>query len=86
MNLNQITVHNGVFESILDFPDQAAIIDLLLDPALPVVLMVDVCLANFTWKQFEIFIISRHCVKRFMENTRTDLCICALATNSSAEQ
>ena len=54
MSLNQITVHNGVFESILDFPDQAAIIDLLLDPALPVVLMVDVCLGNFTWKQFEI--------------------------------
>ena len=39
-----------------------------------------------TWKQFEIFIISRHCVKRFTENTRTDLCICALAMNSSAEQ
>ena len=55
VNLNHITeVHDGVFESILDFPDQAALIDLLLDPALPVVLMVDVCLGNFTWKQFEI--------------------------------
>ncbi|MGJ3255023.1 MAG: hypothetical protein ACFE0K_01735 [Alcanivorax sp.] len=55
MNLNKVSeIHDGVFESILDFPDQKALIDLLVEPRLPLVLMVEVSIGNSTWQQVEI--------------------------------
>jgi hypothetical protein len=55
MHINEITeIEEGIFETILDFPDEKRLINLLLDETIPYVLLVDYEVGNFTWQKFKI--------------------------------
>ena len=55
MNTNEITeIDEEIFTAVLDFPDEKRLIDLLIDKNLPLVLLIDVRIGNFTWQHFNI--------------------------------
>ena len=55
MNINEITeIHEGIYHTVLDFPNQSFLISSLIDQSLQYVLLCKVELGNFSWQDFKI--------------------------------
>jgi len=55
MNINKISkIDEEIFETVLDFPDEDKIISLLIDRNLPLVLLIDFQVGNYSWQHFNI--------------------------------
>lgn len=83
MNINEITeIDEEIFEAILDFPDEKKLVNLLIDRNLPLVLLIDVQIGNFSWQNFNISGFERiegmcrSITGDFLVSTDTFICLC----------
>lgn len=55
MNIHQIVeLSDGIFETILDFPDQNKLLDSIIENSLPYILLTDLSLGDFTWQNYNL--------------------------------